>query len=298
MVMMSQSDEQWFVTREVAPDTYVIAEPGHVNSFLIVGTDRAVLVDTGLGIASIRAAAERLTALPVEVVNTHSHPDHVAGNHEFGEVAIHAAGGSALERQPFGQDDYDAYLAHARRMLDAAGEYAQLDAEFFHLLDAEARPRALPSALHSWTVRPSRATRLLADGDVIDLGGRALTVMATPGHSPDGICLLDDRYGLLVAGDTLGTGPLYAHFPDSDVEAFTRSTARLRALRGDLQMVLIAHFNRAVIDAAIIDEIAAGFEEVAAGEAALFRARDLSGADVQEARFARFSILLEAAGDA
>ena len=290
---MSQS-ESWFVTREVAPDTYAIAEPGHVNSFLVVGTDRAILVDTGLGIASIREVTAAVTRLPVDVVNTHSHPDHVAGNYEFDRVAIHSAGSAALQKQPFGQNGYDAYLAHMRRTLDATGEYERLDRAYFQLLDAEARPRPLPAGLRGWTVRPSRATRLLADGDVLDLGGRALTVIATPGHSPDGICLLDERHGLLIAGDTLGTGPLYAQFPDSDVAAFARSTQRLRKLRAGIRLVLIAHFNRTVIDAAIIDEISAGFEQVEGGEARFVSAYDLTGTEVREARFARFSIFVPA----
>jgi len=292
--MMSQPNGDWFVVRRVTRDTYAVCEPGHVNSFLLVGTERAVLIDTGLGVAPIRPIVEALSDRPVTVVNTHSPPDHVAGNHEFEQIAIHPAGRAALENQPFSEEDYRGYMDYAERMLGAAGGFEAADREYFQLFDSEARPRPFPPGFDpaSWTVRPSRATEELSDGDRIDLGDRSLTVIATPGHSPDGICLLDERDGVLVEGDTLGTGPLYAQFPDSDLEAFARSSARLRELKDDVRLVLIAHFNRSTADPELIEEIAAGFERVRAGEVPLAPSTDLTGAPVSEARFARFSILL------
>jgi glyoxylase-like metal-dependent hydrolase (beta-lactamase superfamily II) len=291
--MMSQGSK-WFHVRELGPGAFAICEPGHVNSFLLTGRERALLVDTGLGVGSIRSLVETLTELPVSVVNTHSHPDHVAGNHEFEEIAIHPHGREALERQPFGQEAFTAYMNHARALLAAAERYEELDRAFFQLFDAEARPRPFPAGFDpdAWTVRPSRATSLVREGERIDLGGRSISVIDTPGHSPDGICLLDERDGLLVAGDTLGTGPLYAQFPDSDVRAFASSVERLRELAPEVRLVLISHFNRATVDPGLIEETARGFERLLEGDVRFGTATDLTGATVREARFDRFSILV------
>src|SRR5215475_9611505 len=62
----------------------------------------------------------------------------------------------------------------------------------------------------TWSYRPTTATRTLRDGDQVELGGRDLTVLHTPGHPPDSICLLDERNGVLFGGDTINTGPIYA----------------------------------------------------------------------------------------
>ena len=79
----------WFEIREVSADTFALLEPHHceeVISYLIIGTRQAVLFDTGMGIADIGAEVRRLTRQRVIAVNSHSHYDHVAGNHLFEEV--------------------------------------------------------------------------------------------------------------------------------------------------------------------------------------------------------------------
>ena len=140
----------WFRTRPLARDVWLVAEPGHVNSWLVAGRDRAVLVDSGLGIAPIRTVVEALTDRPVDVVHTHAHLDHVGGDAEFSRVAIHpagvpelTAGASAAERRR--------YLAHTRRMLAAADAYRALDRDFFHLLSADSDPRPLPPGVDETT---------------------------------------------------------------------------------------------------------------------------------------------------
>ena len=74
------SAQAWFDVRPLAEGVFLIAEPGHVNNFLVVGDDRAVLLDTGLGVADIRTVAEGLAGKPLSVVNSHYHFDHSGGN--------------------------------------------------------------------------------------------------------------------------------------------------------------------------------------------------------------------------
>src|SRR5512136_2659357 len=84
-----ESASSWFEIFRVSPGTFALLESRHyeeVISYLIVGETRAVLLDTGMGIGNIRAEVERLTALPVVVVNSHSHYDHIGDNHRFAEV--------------------------------------------------------------------------------------------------------------------------------------------------------------------------------------------------------------------
>ena len=84
---MASVENDWFYTRTIGPGIWLIAEPQHVYSYLIEGSDQAALIDTGLNIAPIRPVAEALTDRPLKVINTHYHFDHIGGNHEFDEIA-------------------------------------------------------------------------------------------------------------------------------------------------------------------------------------------------------------------
>lgn len=290
----------WFHVRPVSPGAWLVAEPSHVNSWLVAGRDRAVLVDTGLGIEPIRPVAEATAGLPADVVNTHHHFDHTGGNAEFDAVAVHeravallASGAPSSERA--------AYLAHTRALLAAAGTYRDLDQRFFHLLTDDADPRPLPAGFdaEAW-VRPGPppgpTPRALHDGDVIDLGGRTLTVLHTPGHSPDSLCLLDDREGLLFGGDTLNSGPIYAQAQESDLEDFARSTARLAGLAGDVSLVCMGHFGRGLAGPRYLADVAEAFDRLVTGDPSVeFRVqRDCDDVEVREAVFGGLSILLGA----
>ena len=283
----------WFAVQKVAAGVWLIAEPGHVNSWLVEGRDRAALIDTGLGIAPIRPLVETLTEAPVSVINTHAHFDHVGGNHEFEDVSVHELGAAKL-RQGVPAERLTAYLAYARDLVAAAEQYRELDRRYFFLVDDSSDPRPLPEGFKDadWRIGPSGAARTLRDGDRIDLGGRALNVLHTPGHSPDSVSLLDEPAGILFAGDTINTGPIYAHLPDSDLTQFAQSAERLRELAPMLCMVCVSHFGRAVVDPQILAEVAAALRDILHGSIALQASQDALKRPVREARFARFSILL------
>jgi glyoxylase-like metal-dependent hydrolase (beta-lactamase superfamily II) len=271
----------------------LVAEPSQVNSFLVAGRERAIAIDTGLGIAPFRPVCAELCDLPTTVVNSHYHADHVGGNFEFDEIAIHALGAPAIEREVPAWL-LNEYMGYAQRMIAAARAYREIDREFFHLLDIDAEPQPFPDdfSWRDWRITPSRATETLADGDTIDLGGRTLRVLHTPGHSPDSICLLDEKDGILIAGDTLATGPIYAHFPDSDIVAFAASAQRLAGLAPELRCVLVGHFGRAVAEPNLLEELADGLAAVVAGEAPLERSCDLHLNPVLLARFGRCGVTI------
>jgi glyoxylase-like metal-dependent hydrolase (beta-lactamase superfamily II) len=290
---------EWFVTREVARGIWLVAEPSHVNTWLVEGSERAALIDTGLGITPIRPVAESLTSHPISVVNTHCHFDHVGGNYEFEEIAIHELGASLLA-QPVPRAVLAAYLTYTERLLEGADLYRSLDGEFFHLLSLEGDPRPLPREFDSdaWTIRPSVASTILREGDRIDLGDRSLAVLHTPGHTPDCICLLDDRDGVLFGGDTINTGPIYAQLADSDLEAFAASANRLASIADQVSMVAVHHFGRVIADRFLLGEVADGFTRLLEGGVDFRPARDCLDTPVLEAKFERFSVLLPANADA
>ncbi len=283
----------WFDVRELAPGVHLVGEPGHVNSFLIQGSRSAILLDTGLGVGDIRAVARELTPKPVLVVNSHYHFDHSNGNHLFDEIAIHRAGAGLLAAEP-APGLAEAYMAYTQRLLAAWAPYREADDLYFHLVTADRLIRPLPAGFDpgAYQIVPTLPTRLLDEGDVLDLGDRRLRVMHTPGHSPDCICLLDAENGLLFGGDTVNTGPIYAQYEESDVAAFAASTARLAELRDGLRRVFVCHFMRLENEPALLPQIAEGFRQVLAGEAPLHPAVDCFEQPVREARFDEFSIFI------
>ena len=285
--------ESWFAIRELGRGVHLIGEPPHVNAYLVQGTDRAALIDTGLGIANIRSAVESVTDQEVVVVNTHYHFDHSMGNHLFPNIAIHEKGVQALQEQ-VPRELLRLYMDFSQELLENVNTYRELDARFFHFLTEETTPRAFPDDFdpEQWTHVPTNATEILRDGDEVDLGDRTLSVLHTPGHTPDSICLFDEKDGVLFGGDTINTGPLYAQFPDSDVAAFSASTRRLTEIASEVRVVYVAHFLRYATDSTILSEIADGFGAVLEENVDWSDTRDMLGSVVREAKFARFSILV------
>jgi glyoxylase-like metal-dependent hydrolase (beta-lactamase superfamily II) len=237
----------WFEVYRVDPDVYAIYEPRQwqeVISYLIVGRERALLFDTGMGIAEIAPVVAALTDRPVVVLNSHSHYDHVGGNHAFTRVL-------SLDL-PYTRE-------HARGSphAEVAGEVAP-----------GALCGALPAGFDTATyhVRPWRITRIVRDGSRIDLGGRSLEVLHVPGHAPDAIALRDLAHGLLFTGDTFYEGPIYVFSPGADFGAYTRSVERLAALAPAPRKLLTAH-NVAASDPRFLVALRDAVRAIASGAA-------------------------------
>src|SRR4051794_3374623 len=84
--------DSWFTTQKIDNKTYAISEYGHwekVHSFLLIGEKKAALIDTGLGIDNIKRITNKLTHLPIEVITTHVHVDHIGSHREFDEIYVH-----------------------------------------------------------------------------------------------------------------------------------------------------------------------------------------------------------------
>jgi len=238
-------DEQWFEVYKVAPGVFAIYEPHQaeeVISYLIVGHKQALLFDTGMGIANIRNVVTRLTSHPVVVLNSHTHDDHVGGNRQFPYV--------------FGMD-----TAFTRANAKGSREDAQAE------ITPDQLCGDLPKTFNNKTyaTKPWHISMFVHDGFKVNLGGRTLEIIATPGHTPDAISLIDRENGLLFTGDTYYPAPIWLFRPETDLDAYVASVKKLAALAPQIQLVLGAH-NIPVAKPEILSELVAAIESVRAGK--------------------------------
>ena len=213
--------DPWFEVYRPAPHVFAIYEPHQaeeVISFLIVGEKKALLFDTGMGISDIKKVTAELTKLPIIVLNSHTHDDHVGGNWQFATI--------------YGMDtDFT--------RTNAQGSREDAQAEITPDQICGTLPKGFDSK--SYSTRPWKITAYMHDGDRFDLGGLTIEVIATPGHTPDAISLIDRANGLLFTGDTYYPAPIWLFRPETDFKAYAASISRLNGLAPEVRIVLGAH---------------------------------------------------------
>ena len=238
-------DEPWFEVYKVAPGTFAIYEPHQFEetiSYLMVGTKQALLFDTGMGIGNLKAVVMRLTSRPVVVLNSHTHNDHVGDNWQFPFV--------------FGMD-----TAFTRANAKGSREDAQSEIAKENLCGD--LPRGFNAA--KYVTRPWKISLFVHDGFKINLGHRTVEIVATPGHTPDAISLIDRENGLLFTGDTYYPAPIWLYRPETDLAAYIASVRKLVALAPQVKLVLGAH-NVPVAQPAVLAQLEAAIEEVVDGK--------------------------------
>lgn len=201
----------WFSKTAVDEATTMITEP-HVHQFMRAnlwhfrGRDADLLIDTGMGLRPLAPEIDTPAGKPLIVVATHIHLDHVGSLHEFAE----RAGPS--------------YSAAAFASMDDAATYAGM----FRTMDGPVTELPQPGwSAKDYRIEPAPLTRLLSEGDIVDLGDRQFKVVHLPGHSPDSIALLDEADGLFFAGDAIYDGGLVDDLPDSDRQVYRDTMRRL-----------------------------------------------------------------------
>ena len=222
--------ERWFEEKTIGDGITLLWEP-HViplmrcNIWHVRGRDRDLLIDTGMGVASLHDATRHLIEKPVLAVATHTHLDHIGAHHEFEETLVHVAEVETMrapeEELSLRNEAY--FSAEGRRKLAEAG----------YEIPEGCMITAIPHAGYDpdrYRLKPAKKVRVANEGDIVDTGDRSFEVLHLPGHSPGSIGLWEKATGTLFSGDALYDGPLLDQFEDSSVPDYIRTMERLREL--------------------------------------------------------------------
>lgn len=228
--------ENWFTTTKIDKSTYIISESKHweeTHCYLVLGREKAALIDTGMGFADIKKAAEDLTDLPITVLTSHAHWDHIGGHKLFGKIAVHEA------ERPWLAEKYPYSLQEVKAALTS-------------------KPNPLPAdfSWDNYSIYHQEPQIILHDSDVIALGGRTLTVLHTPGHSPGHCCFYDSQNQYLFAGDLLYKGCLYVLCPDDGPLQYLQSLQKIQDLQ--LKRIFTGHHSLE-IDNSFLQQVTEAF---------------------------------------
>lgn len=199
----------WFTIDPIDNETYIISEYRHweeTHCYLLNGSKHSLLIDTGLGICNIHDKVTQLTNNPITAVATHVHWDHIGGHEYFPDFYAHEDELNWLSGEfPLTMKQIkDMVIDHC----DLPDGYDVDKYQFF---------QGIP-------------TRVLADNDIIDIGGRYIQILHTPGHSPGHMCFWEKERGYLFTGDLVYKDTLFAYYPSTDPEAYLNSLERVSAL--------------------------------------------------------------------
>lgn len=236
-------NDSWFTVQEIDPRTYAISEYGHweqVHSFLLLGDVQAALIDTGLGIDNIKRITDQLTDLPIVVITTHVHADHIGSHGQFENIYVH-------------KDDED-WLVNGIKGLTLEQIRNDMSRDI---------TIPTPATFNPNTYKPFQGepTGLLRDGDVLDIGGRQLTIYHTPGHSPGHITVYEHSSGYLFTGDLLyDLTPVYAFYPSTNPVDLVQSLEIISQLP-NVTKVFGSH-NTLGLDPSILQEVRYAIREL------------------------------------
>lgn len=203
------STTDWYDVRSLDERSYLIWEIDRYAAYLLEGDAEALLVDTGCGVGDLRGLVEQLTDLPVRVFLTHSHWDHIGNAAQFDDVIAHPR-----ERAPDGSVAIDGVADDfAHRPKQALSTWREEGVTVPDGFDPDA-----------YDIEPVDDVQAVYAGDVLELGGRRLEVLALPGHAPGQLGLLDRERGTLYGADIVGADRrLLAHFSNADPVTYLAS---------------------------------------------------------------------------
>lgn len=199
----------WFTIDKIDEETYIISEYRHweeTHCYLLNGTERSLLIDTGLGICNIYDEVIKLTDKPVTAAATHIHWDHIGGHKYFPDFYAH-------------ENELDWLSGGFPLPLETIKTYVTDRCELPEGYD-----------VNTYEFFQGTPSRVLRDNDIIDIGGRAVQVLHTPGHSPGHMCFWEQARGYLFTGDLVYKDTLFAYYPSTDPEAYLKSLERIAEL--------------------------------------------------------------------
>jgi glyoxylase-like metal-dependent hydrolase (beta-lactamase superfamily II) len=227
---------------ELFPGIHRIILNQHVFSYLISGSEHSFLIDTGWGMADLKSHAESLTGSSIIVANTHGHFDHTYGNFQFDRVYLSASD-----------------LSLALRGYEREERQTRLCG-----YDSASLPGGMSE--EEWiTVKHPDAVDL-HDGDIFDIGGRTIEVIATPGHTAGSVCFLDRGARILFSGDSIYRGYLLLHFDTStDLSVYRDSLKKISSHKRDFDWILPAH-GRVPLKGSFAEDVLKGVSLIVKGK--------------------------------
>lgn len=208
--------------------------------YLVTGSQKAALIDTGSGAGSLRSYVETLTDKPVIVLLTHGHVDHAMGAPEFDTVYMSR------------EDDY-IYSQHCE--LEVRKGYLSQSPEFDRIVEEDYIPAASADSFHD-----------LKDGDVFDLGGISVEVYACPGHTRGSLCMLVREERTLITGDACNTFTFLFDASSTGLSTYERNlTALKEKTAGKFDRICLSHGPGREYPVELIDEVLEVCEDIKSG---------------------------------
>lgn len=199
----------WFTIDKIDDDTYCISEyrhPEETHCYLLIGSERCLLIDTGLGISNICEQVCNLTDKPVTAIATHIHWDHIGGHRYFSDFYAHKAELIWLN------GEFPLPIQAVRKMVtDGCNLPEGFDVSHYEIF------QGVP-------------TKIIDSGETIDLGDRRIQAIHTAGHSPGHLCFWEQERGYVFSGDLIYKGVLFANYPSTDPAAYLVSLEKIAAL--------------------------------------------------------------------
>lgn len=227
--------------RKIGRRTWVLDETGLVNAFLVEGDAKAALIDTGCGYGDIREVVASIVDKPLVVLLTHGHPDHVGGIYHFKDCPVYM---NHLDKE-MAFKGFKTDNAFRRMYVETRGPVRCPGREDMVLA-------SIPSDDPDCSFEPVDVD----DGSLIDLGGRVLECIHTPGHSDGSICYLDREERMLFSGDTVNKSIILMRQPGNDlalVRRYHKTLEKLWARHEDYDKLAIGH-DGDVIDKSMIHD--------------------------------------------
>lgn len=208
---------QWYAVRKYGDGISLIYEqfvdPGlRCNIWHVQGRNNDLLIDSGLGLVPLREEVAALSQNPVLAVASHTHFDHIGNHHEFEQRCCHPAEAGILAAPDAQNTVWQEYQV----MMGSGQPLSALPYPGFSFAD--------------YKVLPAAPSRLIIEGDELDLGDRLFRVFHMPGHSPGSVCLYEPARKILFTGDVLYDGELLDSLYHSDQKRYLETVARLKEI--------------------------------------------------------------------
>jgi hydroxyacylglutathione hydrolase len=238
---MGFKNSEWFNLNEIKDGVWFISDKTGANCYLVEGETKSLLIDTGWGLGNLSELVESITSLPLNVVFTHGHPDHVNGAFQFSDLYITPEDEELMNMF---------YIKETRE---------QIINRFKGILPSD-------FSIDDWVNSQITNSSPISEGYIFDLGNRKLKVIECPGHTAGSICLLDNIDEILFSGDSLLAKPVLMNLETSlGLKTYLESIKHVNTFDDDFNIILSGHDDKSV-NPIVIEELISGVSDIIHGK--------------------------------